>query len=331
MMDYEVFKDIVAEKFLSCMPEKYQDMDIKVTLVEKVNGKQDGLSLCRTDGEKRAFPTIFINDIYQYYLRSGNLQEVLENAAKSMVELILQQPEIPPLNRCTAKDSIIFQLVNTMQNENLLCRLPHREFQDLSIIYRWMIKADEKEMSSVIINNDMAEKLGMSEDQLFKAAIENTRRILPPVVKSMNEVMRDIYVQDGMPPEMAELMIGILSPKNSMWIITNKYEIDGATSMLYEDKLHELAEIAESDLYILPSSIHEVIVASAKGRAAEELAQTVAEINMDQVGLGERLSNQVYHYDRNLRKITLATDTPNKKLDEIAAEQKTVYERKESR
>ncbi len=248
-----------------------------------------------------------------------------------MDRLIQQQPEIPLLDRYTKKDSIIFQLVNTIQNENLLCGLPHREFQDLSIIYRWVIKVAEKEMSSVIINNEMAEKLGMSEEQLFKAATENTRRILPPEVKSMNEVMRDIYVQDGIPPETAEVMAEIRSPKDSIWIIRNKYGINGATSMLYEDKLHELAEITESDLYILPSSIHEVIVASAKGRAAEELAQTVAEINMDQVGLSERLSNQVYHYDRNLRKITLATDTPNKRLDETSAEQKTVYERKESR
>ncbi len=63
MMDYEVFKDIVAEKFLSCMPEKYQDMEVKVTLVEKVNGKQYGLRLYKADGEES-----FSDDIYQRYV-----------------------------------------------------------------------------------------------------------------------------------------------------------------------------------------------------------------------------------------------------------------------
>jgi hypothetical protein len=60
-----------------------------------------------------------------------------------------------------------------------------------------------------------------------------------------------------------------------------------------------------------------------------ELAQMVAEINMDQVALDERLSNQVYHYDKDLRKISLATNTPNKRLDGIVAEPKLIYNREE--
>ena len=48
----------------------------------------------------------------------------------------------------------------------------------------------------------------------------------------------------------------------------------------------------------------------------EMLAQMVVEVNMQEVSLDERLSNQVYHYDKDLRKLTLATDTPNKRLDD---------------
>ena len=47
----------------------------------------------------------------------------------------------------------------------------------------------------------------------------------------------------------------------------------------------------------------------------------VNEVNTEQVALDERLSNEVYHYDKDLRKVTLATDTPNKRLDGIVAEQ----------
>lgn len=84
--------------------------------------------------------------------------------------------------------------------------------------------------------------------------------------------------------------------------------------MLYENELHELAENLESDLYILPSSVHEVLAVSTELTEPEELAQMVAEVNMQKVALEERLSNQVYHYDKDLRKLTLATDTPNKRL-----------------
>lgn len=56
------------------------------------------------------------------------------------------------------------------------------------------------------------------------------------------------------------MMIAEIPPEQTMWVISNEKGINGAASMLYENELHELAESLESDLYILPSSVHEVIV-----------------------------------------------------------------------
>ena len=125
------------------------------------------------------------------------------------------------------------------------------------------------------------------------------------------------------------MMIAEIPPEQTMWVISNEKGINGAASMLYENELHELAENLESDLYILPSSVHEVLAVSTELTDPEELAQMVAEVNMQKVALEERLSNQVYHYDKDLRKLTLATDTPNKRLDGIVAEPQLVYDAKE--
>ena len=330
MMDYEIFKEVVKGSFLSYMPENYQGMEVRIDPVEKVNRKLDGLSLLSKDEKTMISPTLYISDMYEKYLRTGDLQATMREAAEAM-DAVFREAEVPPLDINTAKDNIIFQLVNTIQNEDMLKNLPHREFQDLSIIYRWVVRVEQKGLSSVVINHNVAESLGMGEEQLFKAAAENTRRILPPVVQSMNEVMRDMFVADGMPEELAGLMIGEQEPEMTMWVISNERKIDGAASMLYEDKLHKLAEGVGTDLYILPSSVHEVIAVSVEMGEPEELARMVAEINMDQVDLSERLSNQVYHYDKDLRKITLATDTPNKKLDGVVTEQGLIYETKQSR
>ncbi len=330
MMDYEIFKEVVKEGFLSYMPKGYQDMEVRVAPVDKVNRKLDGLSLLAKNEKSVISPTLYIDDMYVKYLKTEDLQATLRDAAEAMDEAF-REAAIPPLDISTAKDNIIFQLVNTMQNEDMLKNLPHRDFQDLSIIYRWVVGVEQQGLSSVVINNHVAESLGMGEEQLFRAAAENTRRILPPVVQSMNEVMRDMFVADGMPMELADLMVGEQEPETTLWVISNERKIDGAASMLYEDKLHSLAEKVGTDLYILPSSIHEVIAVSVEMGEPEELAQMVSEINMDQVDLSERLSNQVYHYDKDLRRITLATDTPNKRLDGVVAEQGFVYETKQSR
>ena len=135
----------------------------------------------------------------------------------------------------------------------------------------------------------------MSEEQLFKCAAENTRRLFPPVVRSMNDIMKEMFARDGMPQEIAEMMIAEIPPEQTMWVISNEKGINGAASMLYENELHELAESLESDLYILPSSVHEVIAVSSDMGSPEMLAQMVVEVNMQEVSLDERLSNQVYH------------------------------------
>ncbi|NLE00055.1 MAG: hypothetical protein GX640_09280 [Fibrobacter sp.] len=331
MMNYEIFKEVVAEKFKSYLPSQYQDMTLRVESVNKVNKKLDGMTLLDESADKNVSPTIYINDMYEHYLQTENLQEVLQKAAETMERAFTEAPVVGNLDFDSAKDNIVFQVINTMQNQDMLQDMPHREFQDLSIIYRWVVKIDEQGVQSAVVRNNMAKQMGMTEEQLFKAAVENTRRIFPPTVKSMNDVMKEMFIADGMPAEMVEVMIGEIPEDKMMWIISNERGVNGAGSMLYEDNLHKLAMKLETDLYILPSSVHECIAVSADMGDPYELAEMVNEINMGQVALEERLSNQVYHYDKDARRLTLATDTPNKRLDGIVAEAQLIYEAGKSR
>ena len=84
-------------------------------------------------------------------------------------------------------------------------------------------------------------------------------------------------------------------------------------------------------MYILPSSTHETILVSVEMGDAQSLAEMVNEINMSQVELKDRLSNNVYHYDKDLRKVTLATDSPNKRLDGMVSEPPMIYQDERSR
>ena len=331
MMNYEIFKEVVAEKFMEYMPEQYQGMRLRVEPVNKVNKVLDGITLVGSGAGRIVSPTLYINHMYEHYLETENLQEVLQSAARRMDMAFKEMPEVGDVNLEGAKDNIVFQVINTLQNEDMLRDMPHREFQDLSIIYRWVVKVDENGIQSSAIRNNLAEQLGMNEEQLFKCAVENTRRIFPPTVKSMNDVIREMFISDGMPAEVADMMIGEMPEDKMMWVISNDRGINGAGSMLYEDNLHKLAMKLETDLYILPSSVHECIAVSTNVGDPYELAEMVSEINMGQVALEDRLSNQVYHYDKDARRLTLATDTPNKRLDGMVAEAQLIYDNGKSR
>ena len=112
-----------------------------------------------------------------------------------------------------------------------------------------------------------------------------------------------------------------------MWIISNSSGINGAVSMLYDENLNKLAEKMGTDLYIIPSSVHEVIAVSVEMGSGdpEELAEMVQGVNMSAVELEDRLSNNVYHYDKDLRELKLATQVPNQRLDGMVSEPELIY------
>ena len=331
MMNYELFKEVVAEKFLNYMAPEFRDYNLDVHAVTKVNQTLDALNIIPTgNSDWKVSPTLYINQMYKHYQDCGDLQEVLQMAAESMVQGLKHAPDRKSVvDFENARNNIVMVLVNTEQNKELLANAPHRQFQDLSIIYRWVVDQSQDGIASTIINDSLAEKIGMTEEALYLIAVENTKQIFRPTVKSMNEVIRDMFAKDGMPEDMADMMFGEMPDDRAMYVISNDRGINGAVSMLYENELHQLAERLGTDLYIMPSSIHEVIAVSTNMGDPNSLAQMVNEINTDQVSLEERLSNQVYHYDKDLRKLSMATDTPYKRLDGIVADTQFSYASKD--
>lgn len=326
MMDYEMFLEVVKEKFMAYMPERYQSGKLEIHTVNKVNATWDGLNI-RMPENDRISPTIYVNKMYEQYQETGSLDATLHVAAAEYTEILektmITKPEID-INRM--KDNVIFVLVNTEQNKELLEGVPNKPFQDLSVIFRWVVSQDSQGMASGIVTTDMMEQAGLTVESLMEHAVENTKRICPPKISSMQEVMLE-SVPDDFEPE----LIGMLreleeNPQETTWIITTESGINGASAMLYEENIHKLAEKVGTDMYLLPSSIHEWIAVSVNRGDPSQLAEMVQEINMMEVKLEERLSNNVYHYDKDLRKVTMATDVPNKRLDSIVAEPPMIYE-----
>lgn len=310
MMNYEQFKKTVKENFMNYMPDKFKDMEPLISQVEKVNSTLDAIGV--KDDNTSAFPTIYINDMYKDYQNGADLETILTAACDVIARAYNEALGINVSDiLANASDNIFFMLINTEQNQSLLNSVPHRSFHDLSIIYRIMVKFDKNGLQAIPITNGLAAKLKMTEEQLFKCAENNTQRLFPPTVKTMSDAMRKVFISMGMSEDFINKVLDRMSPEPNMWIISNTSCINGASSILYENELHELAEKMESDLYILPSSIHEVVAISTEIGCPEDLAQMIAEVNVSEVPLEDRLSNQVYHYDRNLRILTIATDTPN--------------------
>ena len=323
-LNYEEFKEKIKDDIKDYMDEKYKDCGVVIRKVNITNREVDGLNFYDIPGLKNATPTIYVNNLYEEYERTGKYEEVIRIAAETMergIKSFNDEIKAELLDTSRLKDNVFFTLINAEQNKELLKTVPHREFEDLAIVYRWNLGNDSLGTYTNLVDNDLAKKEGLTENDLYNAANKNTKELFPILVKNMNEVISEIIFGDSelsgeMEEEFKEVMMET-QDERSMYVITNESKLFGAASMLYEEPLHELAEKIGGDLYILPSSIHEVIAVSADFGSPDELAEMVYEINMDQVDISDRLSNQVYCYDKDLRTLRLATDTINKSLDDV--------------
>ena len=328
MMDYEIFKEVVKEKFSGYLPPKYRDADVEIQPVQKVNHTMDSLTVYKS-GDARIFPTIYVDDMYKHYQSCEDLESVLMHWAEQYTKMLGSVKGYEPdLNLEHFKDNVVMCLVNTEQNRELLAGVPNRGFHDLSVVYRWVVSKENNAQGSLLVTDSVAAMAGMTEEELFQHASQNTRRISPVSVVTLQELICDLL---SLPPEMA----GTFLPEESvdMWVITNANKNNGAVSMLYEENLHRLAEKVGDDLFILPSSIHEVIAipaGQADGNVAK-LAEMVHDVNMGAVDLEERLSNSVYQYDRNTRRVTLAAESPEKRLDSSEMELPLIKEENRAR
>ena len=322
MMNYEMFKEIVSEKLAEYLPDEYKDRQLEFGTFDKINVKRDGVTFMVKEGDPRVSPTMYLDGLYEDYKKIGDIEIILQNAAIGLCKHLEKgQNYMEKINLDAVGDNVFFFLINAEQNREYLQNRPHRNYNDLAIVYDHLIEIGEDGILSVPITNDFARLAGYEEHELFERSKENTKRLFPTKIQPMSNIIAELMDMETVPFELKEAIEQELKVNEPMFVITNEWKHKGAGAMLYEEGLHELSTFLKNDLYLLPSSIHELIAVSADTMTPLELADMVQEINQMEVEIGDRLSNQVYHYDRTTRKVTMATDTPNKSLSNYREQQ----------
>ena len=189
-----------------------------------------------------------------------------------------------------AKKSLFVKLVNTERNESLVEQSISKEFLDLSAVVRVVLKMDKEGMASMALSKGDAEILGMTEEEIYAAALANTLRLFPPKLMNLGR-----YVEMSIG---AELPLG--EDEVTTYILTNQKEVDGAIYFMSPEVVGAIAEALEDDLYILPSSVNEVLLvrASELEDGVDKLKEMVRDANETVVSEKDILSYNVNNYDK---------------------------------
>ncbi|MCI6730732.1 MAG: DUF5688 family protein [Lachnospiraceae bacterium] len=330
-MNFDEFKQAIADQIKDYLPEKYQDMDVVLQQVAKNNDTMlDAVMI--TGQDSNVSPAIYVNGMYEDYQNGCEMDSILKQIADIRVS-----NDVPPefdLSRIMdydqAKDHIVARLVNLDDNRLRLENAPYTRVEDLAVTYHIDLKVQDDSTMSVQVMNPILESFGITREELHEVAMVNTREQTPPVFKSLMETMRDLIMPEVMSAmnvgeKEANVIIDGLLPSDdaNLWVLTNSEKIHGAVAMLDTKMMDEICEQMGGDIMILPSSIHEsIIVPKSAGMSLEDLESMVQEINATDVRPEDRLSDHVYAYDSQEKVIYRADQEETRQAEKSAHKEK---------
>lgn len=196
-----------------------------------------------------------------------------------------------------AKERVAYRLVNYEANRKLLEDVPHVPFLNLAKVFYVAVYSEEFGNGSILIHNNHQQLWGVTTEELNEIATENTPKLFPAEILSMEEVLRKAA------PEMARSFD--IPEQETPYMISNMEKSYGAAVMCYPSIIKELAERRQSDLIIIPSSVHELLVLTYE-EDIEAFRWMVRDVNATQLQPEEVLANSVYVYRRETNSISIA-------------------------
>ncbi|MDF2540859.1 MAG: hypothetical protein K0S47_577, partial [Herbinix sp.] len=152
------------------------------------------------------------------------------------------------------------------------------------------------------------QRIGTTVDDMYEIALENTMKLFPASIRDMNEIILSM-LNTGMEDmedcqELKDLNIPT-GEEPRMYVLSNNTGIYGAATLLYPGVLKEFVEKTGYDLFILPSSLHEIILVpvTSNDYRVEDLKSMVSEVNQNNVPREDILSNNVYRFSRKENRI----------------------------
>ena len=297
-MEYKKFVCMVEEK-LNLKLEG--GMKASKYSVVKNNGMEKTGMILESD-EYNIAPAIYLEEFFEQYQKGMSIDrivnEILEFYEKVKVE---EDYDVSQLSLYeNVKKKVAFKLVNTEKNQQMLKEVPHIPLLDLSIVFYILIDVDEKGSATIQIRNEHIENWNVNVEQLYKDAKLNVKCLIPARLMCMQHVIEKLC--DISKGEEKDLLKAKFPPENKefMYILTNSIHQFGAAVLAYPNILEMASRIIGEDFYLLPSSIHEVIlIPKSKSPDLKDLNEMINEVNETQVQEEEVLSDHAYYYENN--------------------------------
>lgn len=297
-MNYEKFCQELAEEVKR---QAGRELRVKLQKISKNNGVEADALEIQAPGS-RFSPILYLEDFYEQYLRGVGVSHL----AALMLDCYEEFRKNPPASEKLffetyqqAAPEIYCKLVNYEKNLSMMEQIPHERWLDLAVVYYYQMELPKEGAATILIRNTHLKQWNIPGSRLRRDAWENTLRKLTPTWKNLSEVLAeeaDFQLEEDQ------------EPPAPVYLLTNVKKCLGAICIHYPRMTEMIAGRLKSDYYVLPSSIHECLILPAEGFSGSQLRSMVREINETRLPPQEVLSDQVYFYDRHLRRLTVSRE-----------------------
>ena len=288
MSKYDFMKQV--EEQLKAFPELAGACIESKVSIHNNDTERYGITI--RSGMEDISPIIYVDRFYEDYRKK---KKTVEETADEILHLNKSVRsgrtgyDTDALRFDQCRDRILFRLISAERNSRYLEHIPHIGFLNLAIIFTVAWNISESGVESVRVTDEMLDCWGVSVKDLAKLAKENTPRLLSPRCETMIQVMMRFMGKEWCDEDMDFPML----------LLSNEYNVYGATSILYEETMDRIGEELGEDFYIIPSSIHEVLILPEQYvDDVSDLDSMIRQINREHVVLEDVLSDRAYFYSR---------------------------------
>lgn len=301
-----------------------EDCVAELVQIDKNNGvKADGIIV--RNNKNCISPVIYLDTYYKQYKKGKTKNDIIDNIyqiyQKYSCEMGLNLDiEIQDLNNYEKiKKNVAYKLINYEKNQEMFFNIPYVRFLDLAIVFFIMVsckKDSEIKNAAFPIRKEHLKTWGIDIGDIYRDALYNTPDLFPSVISPMGnllaelickELEEDVFEKTDNQSMQSELERLQREYDSGVYVLTNTKNVNGASCMLYKNIIKEFAKKENTDFYIIPSSIHEVLLfpISDKRVTAEDLRGMVIQVNRTEIEEYEILSDNIYYYNNENDSITV--------------------------
>lgn len=159
-MEYENFKEQFVEDVKAGLSDSGIEANMTVNTVNKLNDSYEAMTI--TPEGTNIGVNLPIEKFYEAYDDGMSYDAVVDKAVDTTIKGFEQAPivDVAAFGEYEQmKDKLVMEVVSVEANKGMLETVPHKDIEDMAVVYRFVLESNDESRASVLVTNRMMENI----------------------------------------------------------------------------------------------------------------------------------------------------------------------------